>query len=270
MVLAMAAFTTLVEAGSSAGWLPGVQVGRLELSLSVVPALGLAVACGDRLLGRSSLRRMATWFWIVSAAALWVFGLLYVVRGDGSLYLSLVVAALGEELVFRLAAPAAFAFVLVVAGIAENRARIWGLVAAGVWFFLLPGHQDQLDSVGAVAALVCLTALSAFLVYRSGSVLPMAAAHAVSNLATVLLWKDAIPPDIRGVTVAVVLTLLTLAYSRPRRLTLDDERGLVDTRTGLNAVEWHDSGHVIDVVLSDGRKIRQPTGPNHRIALPPN
>ena len=95
LVLSMAAFTTLVEALSVAGLLPSVRVGRLDLSLAILPALGLAVACGDRLVGRSSLRRVAAWYWIV--ASLVLLGLLvpYVTGGDASLYLSLVVAALG-------------------------------------------------------------------------------------------------------------------------------------------------------------------------------
>lgn len=249
LVLSMAAFTTLVEALSVAGLLPSVRVGRLDLSLAILPALGLAVACGDRLVGRSSLRRVAAWYWIVASLVLAGLLVAYIAQGDASLYLSLVVAALGEELVYRVAVPATVAVILVTTGLVENRARIWGLVVAGMWFMALPGHREQITSVGAFLSLLFFTLLASILVYRSGSLLPMALGHAVANLTTVLMWQEALPPDFRGVLLASVLALLALAYGRPRRFTLDDERGLIDIQTGLPVIAArphgasHDHGH---------------------------
>lgn len=239
LVLAMAAFTTLVEALSVAGLLPSVPVGRLDLSISILPALGLAVACGDRLVGRSSLRRVAAWYWIVTSLVL--LGLLvpYIAQGDASLYLSLVVAALGEELVYRVAVPATVAVVLVSTGLFEKRARLWGLVLSGVWFMALPGHREQMTSVSAFVSLFFFTLLASILVYRSGSLLPMALGHAVANLTTVLMWQDSLPQDLRSVVLASVLALLALAYGRPRRFTIDDERGLIDIQTGLPVISAH-------------------------------
>ena len=246
LVLSMAAFTTLVEALSVAGLLPSVRVGRLDLSLAILPALGLAVACGDRLVGRSSLRRVAAWYWIVASLVLAGLLVAYIAQGDASLYLSLVVAALGEELVYRVAVPATVAVILVTTGLVENRARIWGLVVAGMWFMALPGHREQITSVGAFLSLLFFTLLASILVYRSGSLLPMALGHAVANLTTVLMWQEALPPDFRGVLLASVLALLALAYGRPRRFTLDDERGLIDIQTGLPviAARPHGASHV--------------------------
>ena len=249
LVLSMAAFTTLVEALSVAGLLPSVRVGRLDLSLAILPALGLAVACGARLVGRSSLRRVAAWYWIVASLVLAGLLVAYIAQGDASLYLSLVVAALGEELVYRVAVPATVAVILVTTGLVENRARIWGLVVAGMWFMALPGHREQITSVGAFLSLLFFTLLASILVYRSGSLLPMALGHAVANLTTVLMWQEALPPDFRGVLLASVLALLALAYGRPRRFTLDDERGLIDIQTGLPVIAArphgasHDHGH---------------------------
>ena len=249
LVLSMAAFTTLVEALSVAGLLPSVRVGRLDLSLAILPALGLAVACGDRLVGRSSLRRVAAWYWIVASLVLAGLLVAYIAQGDASLYLSLVVAALGEELVYRVAVPATVAVILVTTGLVENRARIWGLVVAGMWFMALPGHREQITSVGAFLSLLFFTLLASILVYRSGSLLPMALGHAVANLTTVLMWQEALPPDFRGVLLASVLALLALAYGRPRRFTLDDERGLIDIQTGLPVIAARPLGASHDLGL---------------------
>lgn len=260
LVLAMAAVTTAVEALSMGGILPSVPVGRLDLSLSILPALGLAVACGDRLVGRSSLRRVAAWYWVI--ATLVLVGLLapYIARGDASLYLSLVVAALGEELVYRVAVPATIAVALVSTGLAERRARLWGLLGSGIWFMALPGHREQMTSIGALASLTFFTLLASILVYRSGSLLPMALGHAVSNLTTVLMWQDALPPDVRGLVLASVLGLLALAYGRPRRLTLDDERGLIDIQTGLPVIRTRVRDDVVDITLADGRTVHEEEG----------
>jgi hypothetical protein len=91
------------------------------------------------------------------------------------------------------------------------------------------------------------------LVYRSGSVLPMAAGHAVTNLLTVLVWNQKVATDARGMSLACVLGLLVLAYGRPRRLTLDDDGGMLDTVTGLGvaAIDLRD-GHPPAVILTDG------------------
>lgn len=260
LVLAMAAFTTLVEAGSMSGLLPSVQVGDLDLSLSILPALGLAVACGDRLLGRSSLRRVALWYWGVATLALLALLVLYIRQDDASLYVSLVFAALGEELVYRVAVPATIAVVLVASGLVEARARLWGLLFAGLWFVSLPGHRDQMDSIGAVLSLVFFTMLASVLVYRSGSLLPMALAHAVSNLTTFLMWRHALPPDVRGLVLASVLGLLALAYGRPRRLTIDDDRGLIDIQTGLPVIGVRQSAGTVDAILMDGATFTEDEG----------
>lgn len=57
--------------------------------------------------------------------------------------------------------------------------------------------------------------MSAFIVYRSGSVLPMAVAHAISNLLTVLMWGEAVPGGARSAGLACILGLLVLATAAP-------------------------------------------------------
>ena len=233
LVLLAAAFTVVVEVLSIAGVLPPVKIGGLPLSLSLIPALGLGVACGDRLLGRSTLRRVAIGYWIVAGLALAGLAGLYIHYGHAALFIALAAAALGEELVYRLAIPAVVAVALIYAGVTPTRARIAGLALAGVWFVALPGHRDQMHSAAGAVPFIAFATLSAVLVYRSGSVLPMAASHAVVNMLTLLAWNDDLPTSARSMGFAAVLGLLVLAYGRPQRLTLDPERGMVDTSTGL-------------------------------------
>jgi hypothetical protein len=233
IVLVAAAFTTATEIAVLAGVAPYLELGGLSLSLSAVPGLALAVACGDRLFGRSSLRRVAAWFWILTTGLLLALLAVYQHQGELALFWSLTLAATGEELVYRLAVPAVLAVVLGYGGVGPTRARLAGLGLAGVWFVLLPGHQAQMDNPAGPLPFIAFAVLAAALVHRSGSVLPMAMGHAIVNLVTFLVWDDALPADARAVTLGAVLTLLALAYGIPRRLTTDPERGLVDVATGL-------------------------------------
>lgn len=233
LVLWASAFTVVVEVLSIAGVLPPVKIGRMPLSLSLIPALGLGVACGDRLLGRSTLRRVAIGYWIVAGLALTVLAGFYMHFGQGALFIALAAAALGEELVYRLAIPAVVAVALIYGGVPPTRARIAGLVLAGLWFVALPGHRDQMHSPAGAVPFVAFAALSAIIVYRSGSVLPMAVSHAVVNMLTFLVWNNDLPADARSMGFITVLGLLVLAYGRTRRFTLDADRGMIDTTTGL-------------------------------------
>ena len=256
LVLAMAAITTVIEALSVAGLIPLVQVGELKLSLSLLPALGLAAVCGERLLGRSTNRRIATGYWITVGILLPVLAVAYHRVDRLPMWASLVMAALSEELVFRLAVPAVAGAGLRLAGLDHHRARIGGLVVGGVWFVLLPGHLEQMSSPVEAVPFIAYATLAALLVYRSGSVLPMAAGHAVINLLTVLVWSESVARDARGMALACVLGLLVLAYGRPRRMTIADDGTMVDTVTGLSVatIDLRD-GRPATVTLTDGTEI---------------
>ena len=233
IVLVAAAVTTVTEIFVLAGVSPQIEMGGVSLTLSVIPALALAVACGDRLFGRSSLRRVAAWFWVLATGVLVSLLAVYVYQTELALFCALVLAAMTEELVYRLAAPAVISVILMYGGVGKARARLAGLGLAGAWFVLLPGHQAQMDSGAGPLPFIAFAILAAALVHRSGSVLPMAMGHAIVNLVTFLVWDDALPADARAVTLGAVLSLLALAYGIPRRITLDHERGLVDIATGL-------------------------------------
>ncbi len=256
LVLGMALFTTVVEILSIADLVPSVPIGGLELPLSVVPALGLAVACGDRLLGRSTVRRAAIGYWVLIAATLPVLAVLFARTGRVGLFAGLLGASASEELVYRLAIPAVLAAMLRMGRVRPQWARPGGLGLAGVWFVLLPGHREQMHSVASAVPFVAYALLSALIVYRSGSVLPMAAGHAVINMLTVLMWSEAVAADARGMGLACILGLLVVAYGRPQRITVADDGSLLDTQTGLGVavIDLRD-GRPASVTLTDGRTV---------------
>ncbi len=254
LVLALSGITALTEVLDIAGIIPTLPIGGLDLSASLIPGLVLGVACGTRLLGRSTVRRAALGFWLVAAVLLPVLAVLYWREGRFGLFPALIFAALNEELTYRLAIPAVIAAVLRLGKVRPAPARIAGLTAAGIWFCLLPGHLEQVSSPSGIAPYAAFATLSAVIVYRSGSILPMAIGHAISNLLTVLMWREAVPADARSVGLACVLALLVLAYGRHSRITVGDDGNLVDIQTGLSvsAIDLRD-GQPAVVELSDGR-----------------
>jgi hypothetical protein len=266
LVLALAALTTLTEVADLLGVFESFALGGIYLPVSIIPALALGLACGSRLLGRSTLRYAATGFWLAIGVLLPALALLYWREGRIEVFPALILAALNEELVYRLAIPAVIAAALRAGKVRPNAARIAGLTLAGLWFVLLPGHVEQMDTVVDLFPYVAFAGLSALIVYRSGSILPMAIGHAVANLLTVLMWREAVPADTRSLAMASVLALLVLAYGRPSRITHDDAGGLLDTHTGLAvaAIDLRD-GQPALVELTDGRVL-----PVHkRMVVPP-
>lgn len=256
LVLGLSGITMLVEILSIAGLVPKLWIGGIPLSFSLLPAMALGLACGSRLLGRSAVRHAAVGFWIIAGAMLGVLSILCLRTGRLDLVPALILAALNEELVYRLAIPAVIAAALRLGNVRPNTARIAGLATGAVWFCLLPGHLDQISSLAGFLPYLSFATLSAFIVYRSGSILPMAIGHAISNLLTFLVWGAAVTADARSLAMASVLCLLVLAYGRPRRITVGDDGGLVDTQTGLAvaAIDLRD-GQPALVELADGRFI---------------
>ncbi|MCU1498743.1 MAG: hypothetical protein JWM47_2696 [Acidimicrobiales bacterium] len=268
LVLAMAAVTAAAEVATVAGALPTLSFGSLPLPLSILPAVGLALVAGERLLGRSTARRAAIGYWVAIAVLLPVIALLYVRDGRFALFTSLAAASASEELVYRLAIPAVLAIALRFARVRPDRARVASLALAGLWFVVLPGHREQMHSLASALPFVAYAALAAVLVHRSGSVLPVAAGHVVINLLTVLVWNETVAADARGMALACLLGLLAVAYGRPEPITIGDDGSLIDTRTGLavTTIDLRD-GYPATVTLADGTSRRVAT--LHHDAPPP-
>jgi len=256
VVLALAAATVVVEICSYGGVVPTIPIGNLAISASIVPGLLLALACGERLLGRSRARRAAVAYWLAAVGALTALSVAFSRFHRPLAVPGLVLAAFDEELVYRLAVPAVVALVLRKAAVDDRRARIAGLVIAGLWFVLLPGHREQMTSPARAVPFLAFAALSAILVYRSGSILPIAVAHAMSNLLTILMWDDAVPSGVRSALLGCVMALLVLAYGRPRHIAHGDDGRLIDVRTGqeVEVVDLRDDDHP-SAILTDGQVV---------------
>jgi len=231
-VLLLAAVTAAVEVAGLTGAIPTIQVGRIVLSPSLIPALVLAIACGDRLLGRARTRPAATAFWMAAGLAFVLGAVLYLRTDYPADVPGLILAALDEELVYRLAIPAVLALLLRAVKVPPPLARLTGFVVAGLWFVLLPGHREQMDTAAAVVPFVAFAGLSAVMVYRSGSVLAMATAHAVSNLLTILVWTEDVQQGARSAVLGSLLILMVFAYGHTRRYVETDHGTIIDLRTG--------------------------------------
>lgn len=255
-IVLLAVFTIVVEVLNTLNLVAPARVGTLDLSLATIPAFGLALACGARLLGRSSHRLVAIGYWVLVAGALPALLAIFLRDGEGGLWLSFVVAAFAEEFIYRLAIPMVLTLVLHRAGMRISWARPASFAVAAAWFVLLPGHRYQMTELSSAAPFVAYAVLAAVVVYRSGAVLPMGAAHAVSNLLTALLWAGSTTDNQRSVSLVVVLVALLLAYGRPRRLTITDAGDLLDTTTGLSvaSLDLRD-GEPVTATLTDGSVI---------------
>jgi len=131
----------------------------------------------------------------------------------------LVVAAIGEELVFRLAA------VLVIGALcARLLGRDWrhprqwgatpgfvGLVAAAVVFSVLPGHVAQMTTVTRSLSFASLALLLGYTVLRTGAVWPAILVHALIDVMTLAAWQGSGLALVRLATAAGALGALVAA-----------------------------------------------------------
>ena len=114
--------------------------------------------------------------------------------------MGLVLAALDEELVYRLAV-----LILVGSTVARLSGRNWrnaedwgvgpGLVAilaSGVVFTVLPGHVAQMSDTLHALPFVCLGMVLGYAMLRTGALLPAVVVHALLNLATIAAFSGEI------------------------------------------------------------------------------
>lgn len=229
-VMLLAAATVVTELAGLAGWIPNIDIGRIVVSMSVVPAAVLAAALGHHVLGRTAREHAAIAFWACAAVAVLACAVAYRSLDHATDLPGLVLATADEELVYRCAVPAVVALLLCLAGVRRSRAWIFGFAVAGVWFVALPGHRAQWDNAFSILAFAAFAALMAFVVYRSGSVAAAALAHLCADLLTILVWNDVVARPQRSAVLGVVLVLLVLAYGPTPRRT---GRGVViDLRDG--------------------------------------
>ena len=183
------------------------QLGRVPISPALPLGIALALAIGLRRLGVDRANRNA-WaeFLIVSSAALVFAGYSYSVRIGGTAEaIGLVVAALGEELVYRLAVLIVVgALVAKLTGHPWRNSEDWGMVAGitallagGLIFTLLPGHIAQMSGALTALPFASLGVVLGYAVLRTGALLPAVVVHAFLNIATIAVLAGEVSVEMR-------------------------------------------------------------------------
>ena len=131
----------------------------------------------------------------------------------------LSLAALGEELVYRLAVLILVgATCAALAGRNWRNAEDWGvgpgivaLLVAGLVFTMLPGHVAQMSDGLHALPFACLGVVLGYSVLRTGALLPAAVVHALLNLATIAALQGEVSVAVRSALAASALLALLLA-----------------------------------------------------------
>ena len=217
-IVLVALLTVVVDVATA--WLD-VSMGTLgRVPMSPALPLGVVLACmvGLRRLGLDPANRRA-WreFLVVSSASLVWAAYSYAVHiGGTSEAIGLVVAALGEELVYRLA-------VLIVVGTLVARltghgwrnSEDWGpvagitaLLAGGLIFTLLPGHVAQMNSALTALPFASLGVVLGYAVLRTGALFPAVVVHAFLNIATIAVLAGEVSAEMRTALALAALVAL--------------------------------------------------------------
>jgi hypothetical protein len=218
VVLLLALVVGLVEIAGLLGVVPRITIGRLWISPSLVPAAVLLGLLGRRSAGRARDIDAAAFYWLTALAGMLLATILLDREGHLTDAIAVLLAALDEEVVYRFAVPTIVAAILVTFHVPSRPARVTGLTVAAVWFVLLPGHRMQADGLVELLPFVAFAALSALVVFRSGSILATTATHAVMNMLTIISFGGSMSHPVRAILTAVLLLLLVGGYgiTRPR------------------------------------------------------
>jgi membrane protease YdiL (CAAX protease family) len=215
VIVALAALAVLLDlatawADVSLRWLGGVPISP-ALPLAGAAAVGIgASALGCTRSGVRAWRELA----IVAGALMVIAGAVAIVElGGAGVALGLVVAAVGEELVFRLAVlVVAGALVARLAGRDWRRVESWGtgtvvaaLLAGALAFSSLPGHVAQIHGPGSAVPFASLGVLFGWVVLRTGALWPAVVAHALLNFVTLTAARVGAPTSLRLALAAATL-----------------------------------------------------------------
>jgi hypothetical protein len=219
-ILILAAATVAVDVLTAWANVPMGHLGRVPISPALPLGIVLACAVGLRRVGldRTNIRAWRE-FLLVSGFAL-LFGVWQYTEHvhGGREAMGLVLAALGEELVYRLAVLALVgAACAALLGRNWRNAEDWGVVpglvalfAAGLVFTLLPGHVAQMSDTLHALPFACLGVVLGYAVLRTGALFPAAVVHALLNLATIAAIAGTISSDWRVALAASALVALVL------------------------------------------------------------
>jgi len=136
------------------------------------------------------------------------------------------VAALGEELVYRLAALIVIgALAAAVVGRDWRHPTRWGtgpgavaLVVSALAFSALPGHVAQMAGVAGIMPFASFALVLGWVVLRTGALWPAVAAHAILNLVTIsVLATDGSKVLLLGVSGMTLFGIVAAAEIAGRR-----------------------------------------------------
>lgn len=194
-------------------------LGRVPISPALPIGVLLAWRLGLRRLGVDRTNRGAWREFTIGSVVALVFSLAtysVVVSGGPTEAFGLVLAALGEELVYRLAA------LLVIGALCAKilrrnwrNAEDWGtlpgvtaLVVSGAVFTLLPGHVAQISDTLHALPFISLGVVLGYAVLRTGALIPATVVHAFLNLTTIATVANDSPPILRTLLAAATLVAL--------------------------------------------------------------
>jgi membrane protease YdiL (CAAX protease family) len=230
-ILVLAALTVILDATTA--W-TGTSLGSLG-RIPVSPGLPLAVLLVARIgAGRLGWSRRDRHAWRELAVGLGGVLVLATVGYAATLgrpveAVGLVLAGLGEELVFRLAAVVVLgALAARLLGRDWRNPKDWGaapgffaLAAAAVVFTALPGHVEQMTNPVTMVSFASLALVLGYTVLRTGAIWPAAMVHALVDLVTLAAWQGAGAPGLRVAIAALsLLALVAGADVAGRRLGL--------------------------------------------------
>ena len=217
-IVTLAFFTVVIDVATA--WLDISMgtLGRVPVSPALPLGILLALMIGLRRLGLDPANRWA-WreFLAVSSVALVYAAWSYAVHIGGTAEaVGLIIAALGEELVYRLAVLIVVgAFVAKLMGQPWRNSEDWGvfpgvaaLLAGGLVFTLLPGHVAQMSSTLTALPFASLGVVLGYAVLRTGALLPAVVVHSFLNIATIAVLVGDVSIGMRTSFAGVALIAL--------------------------------------------------------------
>jgi membrane protease YdiL (CAAX protease family) len=217
----LAAVIVAVDAVTAWTGIRPVALGPATLSPAWPLALVLVLLVGTGALGASRRQLLAWREFLVGGGVITGLAVAgFVMRaGSWSDAGGLVVAAAGEELVYRFAATLVIGAVLAhVLGRPRRDTARWGtpvalgaVVGASVLFASLPGHVDQMTGLLRAMPFVAFGIVVGYVALRTGSLLPGVIVHLMVNVTALSYQRGALDGDARGLLAAAMLGTLVLA-----------------------------------------------------------
>jgi membrane protease YdiL (CAAX protease family) len=219
-VIAMAALTVGFDVLTAWRGIDLGHLGAVPISPTLPLELALVLLVGWRRLGLDRTNLDAWREFLAISGATLLFGVIEYSRHIGGFAeaMGLVLAALDEELVYRLAV-----LVLVGAVVAKLLGRNWrnaedwgagpglvAIVASGAIFAVLPGHVAQMSDTLHALPFVCLGMVLGYAVLRTGALVPAVVVHALLNLATIAAFTGEISTPLRTALSATALVALVV------------------------------------------------------------